>query len=214
MKQKYRVVCLCVLFLVFVGCLSSCSTSGKKATEKSLPKAVYKHDEFTFDGGIKWNSSYSDIVKKYGKPRTIHHEDERLCLWYNNPQVVGYEFQHRLIWLDRNTGRIKSIILSSPSYGIQALKSEDGLNVYNEVKNALVFKYGEPTDIIKDTDADVLVWENVYAETRVSLHVTDNITISYVNTHDYSNEEKYKDIPTITPVPTVVPTPMPNTQGI
>ena len=190
MQQKFRAICLCVLSLVLLFCLSSCDTSGKK----SPAEATYKHDEFTYDGKINWNSSYSDIVKKYGKPDDIEQQDTRLCLWYYQPKVVGYEFLHRLIWLDKDTGRIQSINVASKPYGHSSLETGEGLEVYNEVKKALISKYGEPTS--ENKKDKVTLWENVYAETEIRLSLSDRIWIVYSNTHDYSNEEKYTDIPT------------------
>lgn len=205
MQQKFRTICLCALSIVLLFCLSSCDTSGKK----SPAEAQYKHDEFTYDGNINWNSSYTDLVKKYGKPDDIEHEDTRLCLWYYKPKVTGYEFLHRNIWFDRDTGRIKSIHVASKPYG-HPLEGE-GLQVYNDVRKALISKYGEPSNETKDGE---LEWINVFAETEIRLSISDRLWITYYNTHDYSGDEKYSDIPTITPSPAVTPMPTQNTQGI
>ena len=193
-----------ITFLFF---LTSCSSENKMSSEA----AKYPHEDFTYDSKLKWNSSYSDVIKLYGQPDSIFHQDSRYNLQYYKPQVIGQTFRERSFWIDRTTGRVQSIHIESEPFESNPLKSESGARLVKELKDSLIAKYGNITSEIKD---ERFSWDNIFAETEISMYLTDRIWLVYTDTHDYSSEEPYTDSPTVTPAPVPTATPTKNTQGI
>ncbi len=175
---------LCAAALALLLLLAACGGNPGGAPSDAL----YSHDAFVYDETLSWNSSYTDIVQKYGQPM-LTHMDDRLLLSFKYPQIAGMTFDRRQIRMSKASGRMELIQV----YDMNDMM-DDGMTKGEHLRAALTEKYGKATRESKDGE---LIWENVYAETRITYSVNQNnlVCVAYENLHDYSKEDPYTDLP-------------------
>lgn len=214
---------LSLLLLVFATLfmMTACQSGPKVTVEETRrPEAtpIYSNADFRY-GKISWNSSYSDVVRQYGKAK-INHFKDHVCVCYYDVKVSDYTFNVRWFDFDTNTGRLKEICIDTAAHNKITMKDAEKL------AQSLEYKYGEP-DIkrIEREDGELshisIEWTNLYEKTKIGLTASAgtnfaSVTIRYINKDDTA-QICYNDLPTpetYTPTPTPKPTATPNLNGI
>lgn len=193
-------ILLLFISVIYVNFIVSDTSNSPIAAKNYSVMPIYNHGNFVYDRSISWNSSYTDIVNKYGTPDKIvsDYDSNEIRVYYESPKVVDYDFKYLYFKLEISTGRIIEIYLDSGSLYSADMPDETAKQLSETVKKALKVRHGQPNAIYDDSR---LVWENIYAETTIVFFPIEyidplhSVAIKYYSTHDNSREKPYTDLP-------------------
>lgn len=160
--------------------------------------------DFDFDNGVSWNTTYEEIVKKYGE--LIPVEGWRIEKCYKGNQEYDckrYRYENYVVcgWIgfylffDFNAETNELVRISAN----QIYDDNKSAKVQTSIYEALVSKYGEPSSTKKDDfEGDKYQfnasWEKGINNTRIdfSFETKDHLTLRYYNTK-YTHEDITKE---------------------